>query len=115
MAQTVTFLPSQLARNPLRCPVRVAILPSSVMALFKVTNGRRVVMYLTNASLSLCAAASHTPTVTAIPAAVRRARPVPATRGFGIAPGHHYPADPSLNDGVSTRRAFCPYDYTAPG
>jgi hypothetical protein len=64
-------------------PLLSAVLPSRLAATFKRNQGRPRVMRETKPMLSSLASASSSPLATAMPAAARRARPCPATRGFG--------------------------------
>jgi hypothetical protein len=64
-------------------PVRVAILPSAVMAYFSVTKGRWLPTHLKYASLSRRAASAPSPTLIAIPAAASACMPCPLTQGLG--------------------------------
>ena len=64
-------------------PVRVAILPSSVIAVLSATNGIFSGTHLRKASLSLRASSSRTPQTTSTPASSRILMPRPETSGFG--------------------------------
>ncbi len=66
-------------------PVCVAIFPSSVIAVLKVTHGMRVVIYFRNTRFRWRISSPQTPHSTSMPASRRRAMPCPATRGLGSA------------------------------
>ena len=67
------------------CPVRLAVLPSSVIAHLTITHGRPVVTRFVNGAIRARASPSRTPTVTSTSAARSAATPPPAVCGAGSA------------------------------
>ena len=64
-------------------PCTSAILPSSVIAVFRVTCGRRCVIHVKKARFWARASSASSPESTAIPARRRISSPRPSTRGLG--------------------------------
>ncbi|MNI41190.1 hypothetical protein D3C73_954360 [compost metagenome] len=76
-------------------PVRVASFPSSVLALFSVTKGCLVRIYLMNFSFSRRARLRSSPTSTSIPCSRSMVMPRPATWGLGSSQATTTRATPS--------------------
>ena len=81
-----SFIPSRRASRPVihfDSPPAVAILPSSVIAAFTVTNGSPAVIQWLNAKLISAASSASTPRSTATPLRLSHRKARPAWAGFG--------------------------------
>ena len=81
-----SFIPSRRASGPVihfDSPPAVAILPSSVIAAFMVTNGSPVVIQWLNATLISVACPASTPCSTVMPCRLSKRKARPACSGLG--------------------------------
>src|SRR5262245_36509006 len=103
MAQTVTFLSSQFVRNPLRCPCacsNFAIQRDGTLQGHKRTACGRVFdeHFVKFPGLSFTDADCHSNA-----SRLKSGEPAAVHPRIRVAQRRHHPADPRLDDGVSTR------------